>query len=147
MRCRKLFFLNEHKILPERDLMNPKSPLQSWEPMRILNDILGKWYYCFDDILGSKFFVKHILSNKFELWQILLGAEMGNGVYKIRALDLNRDKGTIVMRLNDYDQIKEVGDLSKFKRWMQKYGLSASEIDQYAQGIGNETIESIVITF
>lgn len=147
-RCEILFFLNGTKILPERDLMNPGSPIHSWRPLKVLDEILGKWYYCKDDILETTFYVKHLINNRFELWQILLGAELGNGVYKIRSMELQENNGIVTMKLDDYDQIKEVVSMSQFKKWLKKYGVDLSEIEPLLSSKVTEgNIDRIVITW
>lgn len=141
-----MFYLNGQKIIPERDLMPFKFPEPS--PLHDLSCILGKWLYHEDPITGSGYYVKHVLNNRFDLWQLLLGSGLGDGVYKLRDIYLKMDREHVVMWLDDYELVRAVdGNLSGFGKWAVSYGLaSVDEVMSLSRYSGDRGFPRLVIT-
>jgi len=141
-----LFYLNGQKILPERDLMPFRFPESS--PLHDLSCILGKWLYHEDRITASGYYVKHMLNNRFDLWQLLLGSGLGDGVYKLRDIHLRREPDKVVMWLDDYEVVRLVeGNVDSFAKWAASYGLATKdEIISLSKYKGGRGFARIILT-
>lgn len=130
-----LFVVNGKKLLPQRDLAVIE--LKNDEDIRRFFDILGKWYFVRGLDLDSGYFVKNMLSNRFEWLHLVVGSGLGEGVYKIREGWLDHSQG-LRLHLGDFDYIKEVGDPHDFATWAENRGLATKkEIVHYMSRQGN----------
>lgn len=130
-----LFIVNGKKLLPQRDLAVIE--IKNDEDVRRFFDILGKWYFVRSSDPNSGFFVKNMLSNRFEWLHLVVGSGLGEGVYKIREGWLDDSQG-LRLHLGDFDHIKEVGEPNAFAAWAEKRGLATKkEIAHYMTHQGN----------
>jgi len=128
-----LFIINGKKLLPQRDLSVIE--LNTDDVVRRFFDILGKWYFVPGTSLQKGYYVKNILSNRFEWFHIVVGSGLGEGVYKIREAWLDDTNG-LRLRLGDFDQLKEVDDEQQFIQWVERRGLATrEEIVQYRNNL------------